>query len=58
VPTLNVGTPVTLFAVGSRPWLDFDASPDGKRFLAIIPEVVADEQPLTAILNWNTVRPQ
>jgi hypothetical protein len=29
----------------------YDLSPDGQRFLAIIPEVVASEQPLTAIVN-------
>ena len=53
VPSLELGTPVTLFALGSRTWVDFDVSPDGKRFLAIVPEIVADEQPLTAILNWS-----
>ena len=32
-------------------WMSFDVSPDGERFLVIIPEIVAGEQPLTAILN-------
>jgi hypothetical protein len=29
----------------------YDVSPDGQRFLVIIPEVVASEQPLTAYVN-------
>jgi hypothetical protein len=28
-------------------------SPNGKRFLALIPEFVADELPLTVVLNWT-----
>ena len=32
---------------------NFDVAPDSKRFLARIPEVVAAEQPLTAMLNWS-----
>ena len=51
-PTLDLGTPSTLFGVGARGWMDFDVAPDGTRFLALIPELVADEQPLKAILNW------
>ena len=55
-PALELGTPVTLFALGSTPWISFDVSPDG-RFLALIPEIVADEQPLTALLHWSeTIR--
>ena len=50
-PTLELGKPVTLFAIANKQWRGFDASPDGKRFLVITPEVVANEQPLTAILN-------
>ena len=41
------GTPVTLFGIGSHRWIDFDVAPDGPRFLALIPEVVLREQPLT-----------
>ena len=33
--------------------IEFDVSPDGKKFLAIVPEVVADAQPLTVVLNWT-----
>ena len=52
----RVGPPVP--AGPRRPFMlpsleDFDVAPDGKRFLARIPEVVAAEQPLTAILNWS-----
>jgi hypothetical protein len=50
-PAFELGRPVTLFANASKPWISYDLSPDGKRFLVIIPEVVASEQPLTAFLN-------
>jgi len=53
VPALELGTPVPLFVLnGSAPWIDFDVAADGKRFLAIIPETVGDEQPLSVIVNW------
>jgi Tol biopolymer transport system component len=55
-PALNLGAPSTLFGVGPRGWLDFEVSPDGKRFLALIPEVVANEQPLKALVNWSPAR--
>ena len=45
----------TLFAVSSSPWVDYDVAPDG-RFLAIVPEVMANQQPLTVVLNWLPVR--
>jgi len=60
-PTLVVGDPQPLFAIKSatlwsdpKPnsgWPDFDVAPDGRRFLAIVPQP-ANEQPLTAVLNW------
>ena len=50
---LQLGTPVTLFSLKGRGgWSEFDVSPDGKRFLAVIRETVANEQPLTVVLNW------
>ena len=51
---LTFGTPVTVFVIGSRRWIDFDVAQDGQRFLALIPEVVLSEQPLTALQHWNT----
>jgi Tol biopolymer transport system component len=51
-PLLEIGTPTTLFALGGTDWKAFEVSPDGKRFLAIVPKVVADELPLTAIIHW------
>ena len=50
-PDFRLGTPVTLFAAASKRWVSYDMSPDGKRFLVIVPEVIANEQPLTAFLN-------
>ena len=60
-PTLEVGRPTTLFTLSeklafasgpSRAWQGFDVSPDGQRFLAIVPDVIAEEQPLTVVTNW------
>ena len=50
---LEVGTPAVLFALKGPTWGSFDVSADGKRFLAVVPEVVANEQPLTVVLNWT-----
>jgi eukaryotic-like serine/threonine-protein kinase len=52
-PSLEIGVPLRLFQMqGKWFWRDFDLSPDGKKFLAIVPQVMANEQPLTAVLNW------
>jgi serine/threonine protein kinase len=52
-PSIELGTPTTLFALPDRPaWGDFAVSPDGKRFLAVVSDVIASEQPLTVVLNW------
>ncbi len=34
-------------------WISFDVSPDGKRLLAIVPKIVADELPLEVVVNWT-----
>ena len=33
-------------------WPDYDVSPDGTKFLALVPGP-ANRQPLTAVLNWT-----
>jgi eukaryotic-like serine/threonine-protein kinase len=53
-PALEIGVPVPLFAIlGRWPWRDFDVSPDGQRFLAIIPQMMANEEAVTAVMNWT-----
>lgn len=52
-PTLEVGTPLPLFILPGRGWSDFAVTADGKRFLAVVPQAFAGEQPLTVILNWT-----
>ena len=52
-PSLELGTPVTLFTSKGPAWNGFDVSADGKRFLAVVPEIVANEQPFTVVLNWT-----
>jgi eukaryotic-like serine/threonine-protein kinase len=54
-PTLQLGTPTPLFSLkGRSSWLDFDVSREGDRFLAVVPEVVADERPLDVVVNWTS----
>ena len=52
-PSLELGAPTTLFALSGPDWISFDASPDGKRFLAIVPKVIADTLPLDVVVNWT-----
>jgi Tol biopolymer transport system component len=52
-PMIEVGSPSPLFALQGRTWTDFALSADGKRFLAVVPQAFAGEQPLTIILNWT-----
>jgi hypothetical protein len=39
----------------SNEWSDWDVSRDGTRFLAVVPQP-ANEQPLTAVLDWRSGR--
>jgi hypothetical protein len=52
-PSLELGIPTALFAVNGPGWVGFDVSPDGKRFLAIVPKIVANELPLDVVVNWT-----
>jgi Tol biopolymer transport system component len=51
-PRLEIGAPVKVLQISGRPWNDFDVTRDGRQFLAIVPERVADEEPLNVIANW------
>jgi Tol biopolymer transport system component len=53
-PSLDLGVPQPLFdPPGKWSWSTFDVSSDSKRFLAIVPEVVANELPLSVVANWT-----
>ena len=52
-PKLEVGSPAPLFALQGQRWTDFAVSADDKRFLAVVPQAFAGEQPLTVIMNWT-----
>ena len=52
-PILQVGRPSALLKLPGRLWEDFAVSADGQRFLAVVPESLAGEQPLTIVLNWT-----
>jgi Tol biopolymer transport system component len=50
---LRIGTPVSLFEINpKRLWTGFDVSSSG-RFLAVVAETRASQQPLTVVLNWT-----
>ena len=52
-PSLQLGVPSPLFQLkGHSRWRSFDVSTDGTRFLAIEPESLADERPLSVVVNW------
>ena len=63
VPALQLGSPTELFLLKNKEWgrifndayNSLSISPDGKRFLVMVPEVLADELPLTVVLNWTAV---
>jgi len=53
-PALWFGTPTVLFPItGKAGWAEFEPYPDGKRLLAMVPEVIASELPLTVIVGWR-----
>ena len=52
-PALRIGAPVSLFETNTkRAWSEFDVSSSG-RFLAVVAETRASQQPLTVVLNWT-----
>ena len=52
-PSLQLGVPKSLFQLkGRSSWPAFEVSRDGMRFLAVVPEALADERPLSVIVNW------
>ena len=52
LPALELGQEETLAVLKGTPWIDFDVAPEGKRLLAVVRDLVAAEQPLTAKLGW------
>jgi len=56
--TQTIGTPVELFRIrtagrlGSGRTLGYDVSPDGMRFLMVVPVARPDAQPNVVVLNW------
>ena len=51
-PSLELGTPVSLFmSEEMAKWGDFDVSPDGKRFIAVVPGA---EMPVAVIQHWTS----
>ncbi len=50
-PTVTAGKSEALFRTGGRGWRSFDVAANG-RFLAIVKQVMANEQPLNLVLNW------
>jgi Tol biopolymer transport system component len=51
----STGAPAVVFKLPGASWTDYDVSPD-RRFLAIVPETFANQQPMTVIVNWLAKR--
>ncbi len=49
-PVLAIGRPVVLFPTDPA-WSGFDVTADGKRFLAIVPEIDGNRYPATVVVN-------
>jgi Tol biopolymer transport system component len=43
-PSFHAAAPAALFDIAGKDWLNFDVSPDGSRFLALVREVVGNER--------------
>ena len=56
-PALQVGNPVTLFALPAKGWRAFDVSPDG-RFLAAVPTVSYATEPVAVVLSGTGKLPE
>jgi Tol biopolymer transport system component len=57
-PPLRIGVPAVLFDLPARrPWYGFDVAADG-RFLAIVQQSRARDQPLSVALNWISELPK
>ena len=55
-PSLQLGSPTALFTLpANATWMDFDVSPDGQKFLAIVPQANPGALPLTVIANWTAL---
>jgi hypothetical protein len=51
-PSLELGTPAILFTLPEgQTWRDFAVSADSRRFLSIVSDVRASEQPLTVVIG-------
>lgn len=58
-PSLTIGTPAALFTLPERAmWDEFEVTPDGKNFLAIVPEQAGGEQPLRVVLDFPAGAPR
>jgi Tol biopolymer transport system component len=53
--TVDAGTPIPLFSVRRPPGqnINYDATPDGQRFLINTPAENATVAPITVVLNWK-----
>jgi hypothetical protein len=52
--TADTGTPRVVFTAPG-PFIDFDVSADGQRFLLVLSDREAEAGTLSAILNWTTL---
>jgi len=55
VPIDGTGRPGTPRSLFETTWSDYDVAPGGRRFVAVVPDSIAREQPLTMILNWPSL---
>jgi hypothetical protein len=50
---IEIGSPTALFHIPQPGWKDYDVSPDGQRFLAIVVDSAEGSSPIKIAVNWN-----
>jgi Tol biopolymer transport system component len=51
--SMQIGSPAALFHIPQPGWKDYDVSPDGQRFLAIVVDSAEGSSPIKIAVNWN-----
>ena len=57
-PNVEIGQPRPLFRIDPAGWRDYDVTPDGERFLAVVVVPVQDADAIAVTANWPSLLPR
>jgi eukaryotic-like serine/threonine-protein kinase len=57
-PSVEIGQPRPLFRIDPAGWRDYDVTPDGERFLAVVVVPVQDADAIAVTANWLSLLPR